>query len=416
MADRDCFALRPQLWLAVSVAALLAACSNTGSDTPRSRLNRPAFTEDEYGVKTSTRVSESRGTMRKGGGGFKLGSPYKVAGRWYVPREEPGYDRSGTGSWYGDDFHGRKTANGEIFDMHALSAAHPTLPLPSYAHVTNLENGRTILVRINDRGPYVRDRIIDLSHASARALGYDAKGHAQVRVRYAGRAPMSGDDSRERQFLASQSWHRGGGARVASLEPINDMPRSMTMAPPQPVRAQRPDRWSPANYRADLAGKPVPSGFADGGARRFVPASGPPPAPVRMAEMQPYAAPRNYEPPRGTGERLVWQASPPSRPIDRTGSTDRNGPAPAALGMDGNTGSSGMAYVQVGNFADRIRAERMRAGVAHLGPVEVAPVQIGSETYYRVRIGPMNTGEARNALNEVSRQGVTGGTLVTAQY
>ena len=100
--------------------------------------------------------------------------PYKVAGRWYVPREEPGYDATGTASWYGGDFHGRKTANGEIFDMNALTAAHPTLPLPSYAYVTHLGNGRTVLVRINDRGPYAHDRIIDLSRGVARALGSDA--------------------------------------------------------------------------------------------------------------------------------------------------------------------------------------------------------------------------------------------------
>lgn len=420
MAGRECFALRPQLWLAVSVAALVAACSNSGGEAPRSRLNRPAFTEEEYGVKTSTRVSESRGTMRKGGGSFKLGSPYKVAGRWYVPREEPGYDRSGTGSWYGDDFHGRKTANGEIFDMHALTAAHPTLPLPSYAYVTNMQNGRTILVRVNDRGPYVRDRIIDLSHASARALGYDAKGHAPVRVRYAGRAPMNGDDRRERQYLASQPWSRGGGVQIAAAAPYDDRPYS----PPPPVPATRPDRWSAANYRADIAGKAVPSGFADGGARRVVPSAALAPAGPRQryAAAPAYEPPRTYEParapetPRGGGERLVWQTSPRGEPIERTGSTERTEPRAALGGAALADPGAGMAYVQVGTYADRFRADRMRASFGHLGPVEVAPVQIGSETYYRVRIGPMNAGDARQALAEISREGVSGGTLVTAQY
>ena len=102
-------------------------------------------------------------TSRRGGGRYKVGDPYQVGGRWYNPREQPDYDRVGIASWYGSDFHGRHTANGEVFDMNALTAAHPTLPLPSYAYVTNLSNNRTILVRVNDRGPYVGDRVIDLS-------------------------------------------------------------------------------------------------------------------------------------------------------------------------------------------------------------------------------------------------------------
>jgi rare lipoprotein A len=137
---------------------------------------------------------------------------------WYVPREEPGYDRTGTASWYGADFHGRATANGERYDMDALTAAHPTLPLPSYVTVTNLANNRTVLVRVNDRGPYVGGRILDLSRAAARALGYETQGTAQVRVRYAGRAPLDGNDARERQFLAAQPW-RGATAVAQSTRP-----------------------------------------------------------------------------------------------------------------------------------------------------------------------------------------------------
>lgn len=120
------------------------------------------------------------------------------------PREDPNYQASGVASWYGADFHGRRTANGEVFDAKALTAAHPTLPLPSYAYVTNLENGKTVLVRVNDRGPYVNDRLIDMSYAAAKHLGYTNNGRARVRVRFAGLAPLNGDDSRERQFLASQ--------------------------------------------------------------------------------------------------------------------------------------------------------------------------------------------------------------------
>ena len=124
------------------------------------------------------------------GGRYKVGDPYQVAGIWYVPKEQPDYDETGTASWYGDAFNNKSTANGEIFDMHAISAAHPTLPMPSIVEVTNLDNGRKLQVRVNDRGPYVAGRLIDLSQAAARELGYDSKGLAHVRVRYVGPAPL----------------------------------------------------------------------------------------------------------------------------------------------------------------------------------------------------------------------------------
>ena len=122
-------------------------------------------------------------------GTFKVGKPYQVAGRWYRPAYDPSYDKVGTGSWYGEQFQGRLTANGEIFDKEQVSAAHPTLPLPSIVRVTNLENGRSIELRVNDRGPFVDDREIDLSEAAARKLGYQGKGLAPVRVQFLHIAP-----------------------------------------------------------------------------------------------------------------------------------------------------------------------------------------------------------------------------------
>jgi rare lipoprotein A len=126
------------------------------------------------------------------GGRRKVGSPYQVGGVWYVPRDQPGYNQIGTASWYGADFHRRPTANGEIFDMNAITAAHTTLPLPSIVEVTNLGNGRKLQVRVNDRGPFVGGRIIDLSRAAALELGYQRAGTARVRVRYVGPAPLDG--------------------------------------------------------------------------------------------------------------------------------------------------------------------------------------------------------------------------------
>jgi rare lipoprotein A len=194
-------------------------------------------------------VAPVASSVPKGGGIYKVGAPYQVAGRWYVPRAVDTYEESGVASWYGPAFHGRRTANGETYDMHALTAGHPTLPLPSYAYVTNLDNGRTILVRINDRGPYVKDRMIDLSLRSARELGFDGHGTARVRVKYAGPAPLDGNDLAERQHLAAQSWYRPQVAQsagwstgtVAKAEPVSDQ---FASAP----------QWSVVTYRRQLAG------------------------------------------------------------------------------------------------------------------------------------------------------------------
>ncbi len=116
------------------------------------------------------------------GGQYKVGNPYTVNGVTYVPRAQPGYDQTGTASWYGPQFHGRYTANGELFDMNKLTAAHRTLPMPSYVRVTNLQNGRSLVLRINDRGPFAKNRIIDVSRRAAQLLGFERSGTAKVRV------------------------------------------------------------------------------------------------------------------------------------------------------------------------------------------------------------------------------------------
>jgi rare lipoprotein A len=120
------------------------------------------------------------------GGYYKVGSPYQIKGVWYYPKEDPGYDETGIASWYGDYFHGRKTANGETYNMNALTAAHRTLPMPSFVDVTNLENGKQIRLRVNDRGPYARGRIIDVSKRAAELLGFQHQGTAKVRVTFVG--------------------------------------------------------------------------------------------------------------------------------------------------------------------------------------------------------------------------------------
>ncbi len=119
----------------------------------------------------------------------KIGAPYKVNGLWYIPAAQTDYDETGVASWYGPQFHGKKTANGEIFDMNEVSIAHPTLPIPCLVEVTNLDNGRSIIARVNDRGPFANDRLIDVSAKAADLLGFKAKGTANVRVKYIGMAP-----------------------------------------------------------------------------------------------------------------------------------------------------------------------------------------------------------------------------------
>lgn len=111
-----------------------------------------------------------------------MGNPYRVANTWYYPKEDPSYDRTGVASWYGPGFHGKRTANGEIYNMNDLTAAHTTLPMPSYVRVTNLDNGRSMVLRVNDRGPFAKNRIIDVSRRAAQLLGFEHQGTARVRV------------------------------------------------------------------------------------------------------------------------------------------------------------------------------------------------------------------------------------------
>ena len=132
-----------------------------------------AFSAKEIAAHTDQPVSQ---------GQFKVGDPYKVNGAWYYPAVDAGYDQVGIASWYGEKFHGRPTANGAIYDMNALTAAHKTLPMPSTVRVTNLENGRSMLLTVNDRGPFVEGRIIDVSRRAAQLLGFQRKGTVKVRV------------------------------------------------------------------------------------------------------------------------------------------------------------------------------------------------------------------------------------------
>lgn len=203
----------------------------------------------------------------------KIGRPYQVAGVWYTPADETGYDEVGYASWYGDAFHGASTANGERFDMDTVSAAHKTLPLPSYVEVTALDTGRTLLVRVNDRGPFVANRIIDLSRRSAEMLGIARKGVARVRVRrvqpnetdrlalrkgepaaerpYVAQSELAALDTRFRSWLAAQQEEQARLERVRQEQ----QRQAAAMAAPAVTAAQPSVQVSAAS----LAPYPTPT-------------------------------------------------------------------------------------------------------------------------------------------------------------
>lgn len=175
------------------VTVSLAGC---GSSPRTTHGSGKAEIDPKLGVAPSPRVVKPGEPVPKGGGRAMVGTPYKVAGKRYTPRLDPSYRAVGLASWYGDAFHGRRTANGEVFDSASISAAHPTMPLPSYARVTSLTTGRSIVVRVNDRGPFHSNRVLDMSRRAAEMLGVRQAGIAKVQVEYVGPAPVEGDDTR----------------------------------------------------------------------------------------------------------------------------------------------------------------------------------------------------------------------------
>lgn len=202
---------------AIAVCFLLANCASS------EKFARNV--DPKYGVTSSPRVVDMGQPVPKGGGTYRVGKPYTIAGRSYTPETNEDYSAEGMASWYGDDFHGRLTANGEVFDMNALSAAHPTLPMPSYVRVTNLTNRKSVIVRVNDRGPYHSDRVIDLSHKTADLLGFRGNGVARVRVDYVGRASLDGSDDRKLMATLRQGEPAPApsAVRVASAKPFIDL-------------------------------------------------------------------------------------------------------------------------------------------------------------------------------------------------
>ncbi len=232
---------------ATLVAASLAGCAQPPS--PLARHGREYFSTAKYGP-ASPRVVADGEPVPRGGGQYLVGHPYTIAGRTYYPREVANYSAVGLASWYGDAFHGRRTANGEVYDMRSFSAAHPTMPLPSYARVTNLANGYSMIVRVNDRGPYHGGRVMDVSSRVADVLDIKRAGTARVKVDYIGPAPLEGSDN---SMLLASLRTDGSPAtidgapsaepvRMASQAPPSLLPSFLRpAAPPPPPPAPEPE-------------------------------------------------------------------------------------------------------------------------------------------------------------------------------
>jgi rare lipoprotein A len=300
----------------------------------------------------------------KGGGRYHVGKPYQVSGLWYRPHEDPSYDRTGRASWYGELFHGRRTANGEIYDMNRLTAAHPTLPLPVYAQVTNLDNGKTIVVRINDRGPFAHDRIIDLSRRSAEKLGFRHRGTAPVRVRYLRRAPLNGDDSYERRYASQGTYQfsdslEAGAQTGGARDPIAVASLLAQDTPPLSDRVVRP--------RA-VAALPAP---ASSGTKRW-----------------------------DDRAMLIGKSEIKASP-ELTGSTS----LPVQSKSQRLSSQKGPA-IQAGSFRIKDNAERARVTLSAIAPVEVARIESRGKVYFRVRVGPFaDETDAEAALPRVTAAG-----------
>lgn len=303
----------------VGLSALALGLANCANQNPGKSAHHSreigAFSHPKYG-KASPRVVDLDSDAPKGGGRYQVGNPYMVAGKRYVPREKPtGYSVSGNASWYGIAFHGRKTANGEVYDRNSISAAHPTMPLPSYARVTNMTNNHSIVVRVNDRGPYHGGRVLDVSERTANLLQFKHIGTARVKVDYLGPASLAGsDDTRLTASLNTNGPARapiGGSAvtMVASVEPV---------ATARPAPGQALSFTASATSAAPVS-RPAPANAGVITETRFTPVSNLPVPPARPFDLETIggaATPVSPAPPPGSRKISRGDTLPAARPTD----------------------------------------------------------------------------------------------------
>lgn len=301
---------------------------------------------------------------------YIVGSPYQINGKWYYPRENFGYDKVGIASWYGPGFDGRRTANGETYDMDLLTAAHPTLPMPTLVSVTNLENGRSVTVRINDRGPFHGNRIIDLSRRAAEDLGLKRDGVGKVRVRVLRTASL-----------------RLKRKAVAELNRIEERERRQEVA--QQIQ-ENEARRTKAEALADIA-----------------PASSPPPeaSPRRSAAKTAPAAVKTTGIEQAMARRLN-QINPGAGPT-AVGRPIRLHPdSPRAAGVSPPDNDDRKLFIQVGSFTERSNALRTGERLRGIALTRIAMRKVDRAVFYRVRVGPVaSREEGRTLLGRIRGKG-----------
>ncbi|OYW13235.1 MAG: hypothetical protein B7X02_02615 [Rhodospirillales bacterium 12-54-5] len=320
---------------------------------------------------------------------LKLGQAYDVDVDTYVPRFEPDYTEEGLASWYGPGFHGGKTANGESFDTHSFTAAHRTLPLPSIVKVTMVSSGKSVYVRLNDRGPYAKGRIIDLSYGAAKEIGLVAKGTGKVRVEYdlaasqrfadllaQGRAPDSIDVAEEVLPYAHQA--RQYASKTVPSTRGDDGNRSNQSTP---TIAERLNPVATANAQE------VPQPSNNGNIIEVADLSAP--APVAAASV-------------ATAVPVQARGDPPINSPPHAPPTPITPPAPSAGGV----------YIQLGTFSQQANALRMQQRVATVGQAMIVPKASGNSQWYRVRMGPYRPTEAARIVTRLHQNGLQDTALV----
>lgn len=380
----------------IAFAAALAGCS---SHEPKVSVSkRPAtkeyFPESVYG-KASPRMTNLRSRLPRGGGRDQIGKPYQVAGKWYYPKEQPGYSKKGKASWYGDAFHGRLTANGEIYDMTHLSAAHPTMPLPSYARVTNLKNGSSVIVRVNDRGPFAHGRVIDLSSRAAEMLDYKHSGIAEVRVDYVGRAPLEGRDD---EFLLA-SYKPGN----AAPDPSDGMATGVmiAMAGPTPTATVGASQAMAAAFPGQLTSSGTAGSAA--GSMEF-PENGPVIADRPLARL---------EGRDGKTAVLGYAEESSGRSAAPFDEVAKGGLSPAHILSSQTSGQADPTdYVSVGTFADRAEAERLVSELVPLALASIEQSRDGSTVWYSVTARPKQAMAIDDLLRSAWDNGATDAFIV----
>jgi rare lipoprotein A len=379
--------------------AVLAGCSSTPPSSP-----------------TAASVGDVPAAQARSYRGYKIGNPYKIKGVWYYPQLDYSYDEVGIASWYGPGFHGKATANGEIYDQDDMTAAHKTLPMPSIVRVTNLDNGRSIKVRVNDRGPFVDGRIIDLSRRGAQMLGFYGAGTARVRVeieeqesRQLAMALTGTDDPTGQLAMTSRA------AAPASSPPPLPIPPVSTDEPPSPDDTPVAAYAAPVTAAYSETSAAAPIAVTEVAAVGSTPAGMLPepgghgdPAltdlPAFYSDSDPAVGPAEADP-AAEGHLNPWQRASFRQPSWQQASWQPSDMASDAI--------DGRAYVQCGAFSDRGNAERAHRQLARLGPVSVIPHSVAGRSIYRVRVGPLSSLDEAGRIQAAAAQaGFSGSHIV----